>query len=284
MIKRTLKALGISFFIAAPLLGFGQENLIEYPSGEVYSGETINMQPNGTGRMIYPWGAIYEGSWKEGRKNGKGKQAHADGRVYIGEWENGGYLGNTFNKNPGDRLVREAKSLESVKELQAIAELEKQERALEVARIEKERALEAARVRQEEAARIAQENGRFKNGDFSAVESCNDFFSFGYVKKDYSDFIFTLNGAQIRPNGELHASRVVLENFSEDTLTVRNDFGLILIDITDSPMWFNESTTSVGSGLTIIGFYEANVETLLTSGVAAQLPRLRAKCISPIIF
>ena len=110
MIKYAFKVLGVSFIIAAPLLGFGQTNLIEYPNGEIYSGEILNGQPNGRGRMVYPWGAIYAGNWKEGRKNGGGKQAHSDGRVYIGEWENGSYLSNDLVRDQDERLVRESQN------------------------------------------------------------------------------------------------------------------------------------------------------------------------------
>lgn len=253
MIKSMFKAIVFAVFIAAPLIGFGQTDLIEYPNGEVYSGEILNGQPNGRGRMAYPWGAIYEGNWKEGRKNGGGKQAHADGRVYIGEWENGSYLSDTLVRDQDDRLVREA---------------QREERAA------------AERARQKEAALLAKEDDSIRDGDFANAESCVENV-FGSTKKDYISF---LEGAKIRPNGGLHWAEAYLEDFSEDTLTVRNDFGLILLDITDSPKWFNESDASIGSLLAVIGFYRTNVESVLTSGASAQLPRLQAKCIQIIRF
>jgi len=233
---KTLRAIGFFCLLAASPVVLSQGDLIEFPNGQVYSGETLDGQPSGRGRMFYPFGAIYEGGWKEGKKNGEGKQAHSDGRVLVGEWENGFYKGNQRSKDLSDSLV-----------------------------------LESKRWGNDIAVR---EETKVKNGDFSDVESCRNF-----TQKDYITY---LTDTKIRPTGGMHWLKGRLEDFSESQLVMRDDiFGLVIIDITDSPKWLRESSIGIGSDLIVIGFYDNNVDTLLTSGASIKLQKWRAKCIEP---
>ena len=91
-----------------------------------------------------------------------------------------------------------------------------------------------------------------------------------------------LEGAKIRPNGELHFSPFsVLIDFSDETLTFSGVSGYFLADITDSPRWIKESEASIGSIFKIIGYYDGNVESLYAFGTSGKIPKIRAKCISP---
>lgn len=85
---------------------------IEYESGDVYEGNTVNGKPSGSGKYIYrrgeilegtfengipvgigkitfPNGDIFEGSFTNGKRTGRGKLIFANGDVYEGYFMNG---------------------------------------------------------------------------------------------------------------------------------------------------------------------------------------------------
>ena len=65
---------------------------ISKQSGDVYDGNWRNGQPHGHGVETYMSGERYEGYWKDGRKVGKGKFKHADGYVQLVRVERDGKL------------------------------------------------------------------------------------------------------------------------------------------------------------------------------------------------
>lgn len=204
-----------------------------------------------------------------------------------------------FNSLRGTVRAREAEK--EAQERARLAEEEAlrqaQERAARIARQEEAQreaqrveAIEAARLERKKAEIIAQQDARLKSGDFSFSENCMvfpiDLEGLSYSQQRTTvydkDFIGGLMGAAIRPSGELVATVGRLEDFSDSTLTLRNDeVGFIYLDITDSPTWFNESSTYIGQTLRSVGFYEKNTDATLTTGESVRIPTLRSVCISP---
>lgn len=64
------------------------EKTINYDSGTVYVGETLNGQIDGFGRMTFSDGNMYEGYFSNGKRNGKGKFTWKSGAFYEGLWVN----------------------------------------------------------------------------------------------------------------------------------------------------------------------------------------------------
>lgn len=46
---------------------------MQYPSGNVYTGEWHQNKQEGRGVLLVPGGDVYEGEWKKGMKHGRGK-------------------------------------------------------------------------------------------------------------------------------------------------------------------------------------------------------------------
>jgi len=46
--------------------------VLDYANGDVYTGDIVNLLPNGQGRMVYDWGASYEGGRIDGQWSGSG--------------------------------------------------------------------------------------------------------------------------------------------------------------------------------------------------------------------
>ena len=112
----------------------------------------------------------------------------------------------------------------------------------------------------------AQLDARLKSGDFSLSDNCRHVLI--DPEKEPSDenrvillgkdLISELSGVKIRPSGDLVVANARLEDSSDRWLTLRNANGsvFIILEITESTTWFNESSTNIGQSLTIIGFYE----------------------------
>ena len=100
------------------------------------------------------------------------------------------------------------------------------------------------------------------------------------------DFISELSGAKIRPISELVVANAILEDSTDRWLTLRpaNGSGFIILEITESTTWFNEYSTSIGQGLTIVGFYERNANEPSFFGQTVKVPVLTAVCIAPGYF
>ena len=138
---------------------------------------------------------------------------------------------------------------------------------------------------------IAQQDARLKSGDFSLSDNCRHFLI--DPEKEHSDenriflldkdFISELSGVKIRPSGDLVVANARLEDSSNSWLTLRNANGsdFIILEITESTIWFNESSTSIGQSLTIVGFYERNADEPSFFGQTVKVPVLRAVCIAP---
>ncbi|TGL22094.1 hypothetical protein EHQ42_04400 [Leptospira levettii] len=63
--------------------GFGK---IQYPSGEIYSGQLSNKIPNGKGKMEFKDKAIYEGDWEMGQIEGYGIYTYPDQNIFSGKF------------------------------------------------------------------------------------------------------------------------------------------------------------------------------------------------------
>ena len=66
--------------------GFGK---MEYPNGDVYSGEWSVGYKDGHGTMEYSNGDKYEGNWQHDVKSGQGTMKYSNGNIYCGEWHDG---------------------------------------------------------------------------------------------------------------------------------------------------------------------------------------------------
>jgi hypothetical protein len=55
-------------------------------SNSKYTGEWLNSNPDGQGRMEYPSGTFYVGAFRNGLRHGKGVLTRADGSKYEGDW------------------------------------------------------------------------------------------------------------------------------------------------------------------------------------------------------
>ena len=69
------------------------DEIIEYPDGSLYIGETLNGVPHGKGVMAYPpeddgFLPTYSGDWVNGKREGFGEMDMDDGLTYEGEWKN----------------------------------------------------------------------------------------------------------------------------------------------------------------------------------------------------
>jgi len=68
-----------------------QEDIVTYPDGSKYQGQTLNGLKDGFGRL---WSDTeYQGEWKADMQHGKGKQTWPDGRVYEGQYDSGRFSG-----------------------------------------------------------------------------------------------------------------------------------------------------------------------------------------------
>jgi len=63
---------------------FSGSGVINYPNGDCYQGDWLNLQPNKFGRMVYKIGKIYQGEWNRGMMHGGGTLQYANGDVYQG--------------------------------------------------------------------------------------------------------------------------------------------------------------------------------------------------------
>ena len=68
--------------------------------GRRYTGEFVNGQPEGQGKMVYKDGSSFEGQWVSGVRSGSGKMIDADGNIYEGEFSNGKPNGQRKMKHP----------------------------------------------------------------------------------------------------------------------------------------------------------------------------------------
>lgn len=82
----------------------------KYANGNVYVGEMLYGEPNGTGKMNYANGDVYTGQWQNGRQNGVGKYVFADGLTYECRWVDGKKNGKGFvTYSSGKKIEREWK-------------------------------------------------------------------------------------------------------------------------------------------------------------------------------
>ncbi|KER20966.1 hypothetical protein T265_15199 [Opisthorchis viverrini] len=58
-------------------------------SGITYTGQFVNSQISGNGRMEWPDGSYYEGGFLQGKRHGTGTYHHPSGITYRGEWLDG---------------------------------------------------------------------------------------------------------------------------------------------------------------------------------------------------
>lgn len=283
-------------------LSFAQlEDFVLLENGNLYRGEMLNGEPTGYGSMIgstsnvgigSPISMFYEGNWKDGKRSGFGKNSLSDGRIYEGLWENDSLVADiSLIRDPTAQEVRiliglrspvslsDSAAVAGFKEYQAINEAEAAEdrraknEAVTTAQEAAKDAVERQKAAQEkeERDRLAAAQLRYNAGDFSGVESCGD------LRSNYDQ----LMGAKIRPDEELKLVSGALYDFSEDILSLRYDDYFYYVDISDSPNWVDEADTAIDDWLTVIGYYEKNLETNLISGAAVKIPMIRAKCISP---
>ena len=61
---------------------------LTYNSGEIYTGEMLNAELNGLGKMEFPAIGIYTGEFDESVRNGEGTFTWLDGSSYTGTWSN----------------------------------------------------------------------------------------------------------------------------------------------------------------------------------------------------
>ena len=279
-------------------LSFAQlEDFVLLENGNLYRGEMLNGEPTGYGSMIVPGNPtsmFYEGNWKDGIRSGLGKNSLSDGRIYEGLWENGSLVADiSLTRDPKAQAVRILIGLRSpvspsdsaavvmFKEYQAITEAEAAEERRanrDAARVAQEAAKDAQERQQaaqekEERDRLAAAQLRYEAGDFSGVERCG---SVGFSNFPY------LNGAMIRPDKKLKFMIGQLYDFSDDILSLRGDDSFYYIDISESPYWINESSTAINDALEVIGYYDNNLDSTLTTGEDIKVPVIRARCISKL--
>ena len=53
-----------------------------------YSGQILDGQMHGKGRLVYENGEIYAGDWLRGKRHGRGEYTYNDGTKFEGVWEN----------------------------------------------------------------------------------------------------------------------------------------------------------------------------------------------------
>ena len=83
--------------------GYGK---MKYHTGYIYVGEWKNNERNGTGEMRYPYGDIYDGEWKNNEINGNGKMIYHTGYIYVGKWKNNKRNGYGTMKYPDGTIYK----------------------------------------------------------------------------------------------------------------------------------------------------------------------------------
>ena len=240
-----------------------------------YTGDKTNSVRDGQGTMRFRDKSYYSGEWKDNLQHGYGALTYADGTIYEGRW-----IDNVLDDSQRDeativaleRLAQEEADRLAQEEAERIAKEKADRLAQEEAdRLAQEERNKLAAAEQEERNRLAAAKLRYDAGDFSDLKSCT---AFGFSNYEY------LNGAMIRPDKKLKFMVGVLYDFSEDTLSLRGDNSFYLVNITDSPHWVNESSTAINDNLSVIGYYEENIDTTLTTGADVKVPVITARCIS----
>ena len=64
--------------------GFGK---IQYPSGEIYTGQLANKIPNGKGKMEFKSKGVYQGDWVMGQVEGYGIYTYPNQNVFSGKFQ-----------------------------------------------------------------------------------------------------------------------------------------------------------------------------------------------------
>ena len=67
----------------------GGHGKLRWPNGASYSGDIKRGEPDGLGKITYPSGDIYEGAFKAGEKHGYGKMRWVSGAMHEGEYIEG---------------------------------------------------------------------------------------------------------------------------------------------------------------------------------------------------
>ena len=53
-----------------------------------YSGQILDGQMHGKGRLVYDNGEVYSGDWVRGKRHGRGEYVYNDGTKFEGHWDN----------------------------------------------------------------------------------------------------------------------------------------------------------------------------------------------------
>jgi hypothetical protein len=65
------------------------DRIIRFNNGDVYTGDILNGNPHGLGKMVRADGRTYSGGWKLGLPDGVGEATWPDGGRHIGEYKRG---------------------------------------------------------------------------------------------------------------------------------------------------------------------------------------------------
>ena len=74
---------------------------------DTYTGQWVDDQRSGTGKLTWKDGSVYEGQWKDDRVHGQGVYTFPSGAILVGTWENGKENGEFTRTMPDGTVYRQ---------------------------------------------------------------------------------------------------------------------------------------------------------------------------------